>query len=132
VPLRKWFRLVPARERAQLRLVCFPHAGGSASFFRPWGMHLPDTVEFAAACYPGREDRINEPLPEHIDDLAVPLAMACACLPDLPTVFFGHSMGASVACETGHFYLSDDTAGLVHHVMARVSPTGRRDSVAIG
>jgi pyochelin biosynthetic protein PchC len=100
VPLRNWFRLVPARERARLRLVCFPHAGGSASFFRSWGRYLPDTVELAAVCYPGREDRICDPLPERMEDLAAPLAAACASLPDLPTVFFGHSMGASVAYET--------------------------------
>lgn len=95
-----WFRFIPAREQARLRLVCFPHAGGSASFFRSWGLYLPDSVELAAVCYPGREDRICDPLPERMEDLAVPLAAACACLPDLPTVFFGHSMGASVAYET--------------------------------
>jgi pyochelin biosynthetic protein PchC len=57
-------------------------------------------VELAAVCYPGREDRIRDPLPERMEDLAAPLAAACASLPDLPTVFFGHSMGASVAYET--------------------------------
>jgi pyochelin biosynthetic protein PchC len=100
VPLRNWFRLVPARERARQRLVCFPHAGGSASFFRSWGSYLPDTVELAAVCYPGREDRICDPLPECMEELAAPLAAACASLADLPTVFFGHSMGASIAYET--------------------------------
>ena len=100
MPLRNWFRLVPARERARLRLVCFPHAGGSASFFRSWASHLPDTVELAAVCYPGREDRICDPLPECMEELAAPLAAACASLADLPTVFFGHSMGASIAYET--------------------------------
>lgn len=95
-----WIRLVPARGKPQLRFVCFPHAGGSASFFRPWATHLPDGVELAAACYPGREDRIGDPPAEFMADLAAPLAAASASLPGLPTVFFGHSMGASVAYET--------------------------------
>lgn len=127
MPLRKWFRLVPARELVRLRLVCFPHAGGSASFFRSWGTYLPETVEFAAVCYPGREDRINDPLPERMEDLTVPLAMACACLPDVPTVFFGHSMGASVAYETAVRLERDygmDLAALC--VSGRGAPGGQR------
>jgi pyochelin biosynthetic protein PchC len=63
-------------------------------------MYLPDSVELAAVCYPGREDRICDPLPERMEDLAGPLAAACSYLTELPTVFFGHSMGASVAYET--------------------------------
>jgi pyochelin biosynthetic protein PchC len=95
-----WLRLVPARREPRLRFVCFPHAGGSASFFRSWAGHLPDGVELAAACYPGREDRIADPLPRRMADLAGPLATACARLPELPMVCFGHSMAASVAYET--------------------------------
>jgi pyochelin biosynthesis protein PchC len=98
--LDNWIRLVPARRQPQLRFVGFPHAGGSASFFRSWATHLPDGVELAAACYPGREDRMGEPLPTRMADLAAPLAVASANLPDRPMVFFGHSMGASVAYET--------------------------------
>jgi surfactin synthase thioesterase subunit len=51
-------------------------------------------------CYPGREDRISDPLAERMEDLAGPLAAACAQLPAAPMAFFGHSMGASVAYET--------------------------------
>ena len=96
----KWFRFLRTTKTKHLRLVCFPHAGGSASFFRSWAEHLPDTVELAAVCYPGREDRISDPLAERMEDLAGPLAAACARLPAAPMAFFGHSMGASVAYET--------------------------------
>jgi pyochelin biosynthesis protein PchC len=100
VSLRSWFRLLPARQQPRLRLVCFPHAGGSASFFRSWATHLPGAVELAAVCYPGHEGRIQDPLAEHMKDLAGPLAEACERLPAVPTAFFGHSMGAMVAYET--------------------------------
>jgi pyochelin biosynthetic protein PchC len=96
----KWFRFIRTSQKKLLRLVCFPHAGGSASFFRSWAGYLPDTVELAAVCYPGREDRICDPLAECMEDLAGPLAAACAQLPAAPMAFFGHSMGASVAYET--------------------------------
>jgi surfactin synthase thioesterase subunit len=51
-------------------------------------------------CYPGREGRFTDPLAEYMEDLSGPLAAAFGCLPGLPTAFFGHSMGASVAYET--------------------------------
>jgi surfactin synthase thioesterase subunit len=127
VPLRNWFRVVPARERARLRLVCFPHAGGSASFFRSWARYLPDTVELAAVCYPGREDRICDPLPERMEDLAAPLDE------DLDERSVGAWAALTRACFTlrampgGHFYLSDDTAGLVHDLMVQVGPAELRD-----
>jgi pyochelin biosynthetic protein PchC len=109
---RSWFQLLPARQQARLRLVCFPHAGGSAGFFRSWATHLPGSVELAAVCYPGRESRIKDPLAEYMEDLARPLADACQRLPGLPMAFFGHSMGASVAYETALRLERDHGIGL--------------------
>ncbi|MGV8475897.1 thioesterase domain-containing protein, partial [Pseudomonas aeruginosa] len=36
------FRLTPM---PRLRLACFPHAGGSASFFRSWSERLPPDID---------------------------------------------------------------------------------------
>ncbi|MFF0740408.1 thioesterase II family protein [Streptomyces sp. NPDC004111] len=95
----QWFRVIRGGRTPGLRLVCFPHAGGSASFFRSWAQLLPDDVELLAVRYPGREDRIFEPPVEHMEELADSLAEACASLGGGPLAFFGHSMGASVAYE---------------------------------
>lgn len=39
------FRLTPM---PRLRLACFPHAGGSASFFRSWSERLPPDIDLLA------------------------------------------------------------------------------------
>ncbi|MFI9324907.1 thioesterase II family protein [Kitasatospora aureofaciens] len=83
-----------------LRLVCFPHAGGSASFFRSWAAHLDPSVELLAVQYPGRENRFHEPLVPDLATLAEAAAEHLRPLPPLPTVLFGHSMGAAVAYES--------------------------------
>jgi surfactin synthase thioesterase subunit/glycosyltransferase involved in cell wall biosynthesis len=97
--------LVPAlpmggTETSRFRLFCFPHAGGSASFFRSWREPLKDIGELAPVQYPGRENR-------RADAFAISMAdLVQKILADLrPFVsagdyaFFGHSMGAIVAFE---------------------------------
>ncbi len=61
------FRLTPM---PRLRLACFPHAGGSASFFRSWSERLPPGIDLLALQYPGREDRFNEAPATRLEDLA--------------------------------------------------------------
>ncbi|GAA1920367.1 thioesterase II family protein [Streptantibioticus ferralitis] len=81
------------------QLVCFPYAGGGASFYRPWRDELPPDVDLLAVQYPGREERIDDPLIDDMDELADLLAAELAPLLDLPFTFFGHSMGAAVGYE---------------------------------
>jgi pyochelin biosynthetic protein PchC len=82
-----------------LRLVCLPHAGGNASFFRTWAEQLPSTFELLAVRYPDREDRLLEPEAERLDELADRIAGALVPYVDVPVALFGHSMGAAVAYE---------------------------------
>ncbi|MFE2146973.1 thioesterase II family protein [Streptomyces sp. NPDC059456] len=81
------------------RLICFPHAGGSASFFRDWGHRIPG-VEVYAVRYPGRAERLAEPVATDLRALARAVADAVAPLADRPLALFGHSMGAPIALET--------------------------------
>ena len=87
------------RPLAEGRLICFPHAGGAASFYLPWTRLVPAAVELVAIQYAGREDRIAEPTHEDMDGLVDDLATAVEPLLDRPAVLFGHSLGASVAYE---------------------------------
>ncbi|MCG8914452.1 alpha/beta fold hydrolase [Actinokineospora sp. PR83] len=95
----EWTRVFDPRPGARVRLVCFPHAGGSAAAFGQWHRLLPDNVEVVAVQYPGRADRFDEPLEPDLDALADRLAAALGPAVDHSTVFFGHSLGATVAFE---------------------------------
>ena len=97
-----WLRWPVRRPAADLRLVCFPHAGGGASAFWRWPRLLPPQVEVLAVQYPGRQDRFAEDYPETLTGMADPIAAELAALLDGqpgPVAFFGHSMGALVAFE---------------------------------
>ena len=61
---------------------------------------MPGGVELIAIQYPGREDRIGEPLVDDMDILVAEIAADLAPFTDRPYVVFGHSMGSSVAFET--------------------------------
>ncbi|HEX4833474.1 MAG TPA: alpha/beta fold hydrolase [Trebonia sp.] len=96
-----WLRRIGAsRDRDAVRLVCFPHAGGAASFFSGWDARLPG-VEVHAVRYPGRAERIGEPCATDLRALAgnIARAIAGARWPG-PVALFGHSLGAMVALET--------------------------------
>lgn len=84
---------------ARLRLLCLPYAGGSAVAFHPWGACLPDDVELWSAQYRGRGYRLREMPYCHMNDVLDELEVAMAPLLDVPTVIFGHSMGAVLAFE---------------------------------
>jgi pyochelin biosynthesis protein PchC len=94
-----WLRRPPGRPPGSRRVVCFPHVGGGASFFRSWHDGLPPGVELLAVQYPGREDRTREPFIDDMDRMADAVTDALAgCLGE-PLVLFGHSMGAAIAYE---------------------------------
>ncbi|MBL1097954.1 thioesterase II family protein [Streptomyces coffeae] len=94
-----WLRRFHPTPNAPVRLVCFPHAGGSASFYFPVSAALENDCDVATLQYPGRQDRRTEPNLDDIGVLADRIAPVVAPLFDRPVVFFGHSMGAIIAFE---------------------------------
>ncbi|GAA3734274.1 thioesterase II family protein [Salinactinospora qingdaonensis] len=102
-----WLRCYRPRPAARLRLVCFPHAGGSAAFYRDWARRMPESVELAAVQYPGRLDRLHEPPPASIDELVTAVTSALRADPHRPIALFGHSLGAVIAHEVA-VRLSED------------------------
>lgn len=89
-------RLGPPR----LRLLCLPHAGGSATFFFPLSAGLHPETEVLAVQYPGRQDRRKEPALRSIEDLAYAVTAEIADEGAAPLALFGHSTGAILAFET--------------------------------
>ncbi|ANN21610.1 hypothetical protein SD37_07290 [Amycolatopsis orientalis] len=115
-----WLHRWRPRPRAGTRLVCFPHAGGSAAFFAPWSTKLPAEIDVAAVRYPGRADRLAEPPLTSMSTLVDEIARALEPLADRPTVLFGHSLGALVAYEVARELTRRDVPP------ARLIVSGRR------
>lgn len=96
----RWIRCFHENSGSPVRLVCFPHAGGSASYYFPFSRMLLTDVETLVVQYPGRQDRRDEPLIDSIPVLADRIAEALLPhLDDRPFAFFGHSMGAVLGYE---------------------------------
>ncbi|WP_367127525.1 thioesterase II family protein [Saccharothrix sp. HUAS TT1] len=94
-----WLRRYHPGGHSPVRLVCFPHAGGSASFYHPLSARFAPGADVLAVQYPGRQDRRREPCLDDIGTLADRVVAELAALAPRPTVFFGHSMGAVLAFE---------------------------------
>ena len=99
---------------ARLRLICFAYAGGSAASFLDWAPELPPEVSLCAVQLPGRGMRFHEPALSEMAPIVRELSAVLAAEDDLPTVFFGHSLGCLLAFEV--------TRALVQ----RGAPTPRR------
>lgn len=94
-----WIRRFHPGSAAPVRLVCFPHAGGSASYYFPVSKALSSVADVQVLQYPGRQDRRVTPFIEDMDELADAVTAVLRGQLDLPLVLFGHSMGATLAFE---------------------------------
>ncbi len=95
---RRWLRGIDSGAGPP-RIVCYPHSGGSASYFRQWQHCAPPDVAVLAVQYPGRHDRLAEPFARSVQEMADAVAAEIA-EDSAAVVLFGHSMGAAVAFET--------------------------------
>ncbi len=94
-----------------LTIFCFHHAGGAASSLALLGRDLLQVAEVVLMQQPGREARIGDPAPTHIDEAAQD---ALGCIRNRHGlsgryILFGHSMGGLVAhrvaeliCDAGY------------------------------
>ncbi|GLY44345.1 oleoyl-ACP hydrolase [Amycolatopsis sp. NBRC 101858] len=122
-----WFRRFAASPEAKARLVCLPHAGGSAPFYFPVAKALAPDVEVLAVQYPGRQDRRHEPFLTSIDAMADRVAELLVKHTDRPLALFGHSMGAMVAYETARRLERAGAEVAALFVSGRRAPSRTRD-----
>ncbi|MFI6096965.1 thioesterase II family protein [Lentzea sp. NPDC051213] len=115
-----WVRRYHRTSQAVSRLVCFPHAGGSASKYFALSAALSPQVDVIAIQYPGRQERRGEPFVDDIGLLADRIHEALRDEDELPLTFFGHSMGAVVAFEVARRFEAEGRE------LARLFASGRR------
>ncbi|MER7757403.1 alpha/beta fold hydrolase [Kitasatospora sp. NPDC097643] len=123
-----WIRRFHQAPDAPVRLLCLPHAGGSASFYFPVSAALSPGIEVLAVQYPGRQDRRSEPSIGTVAELADRIHRVVAPVEDdRPLALFGHSMGAVLGFELARRLEADGRAPAVLFASGRRGPATHRD-----
>lgn len=97
----KWLICLCPQRNPVMRLLCLPFAGGGASTFQEWPIHLPTSVEVWAVQLPGRGSRFAESPVRNFDIVVAAIGDNLAQLSywEIPYAIFGHSMGALIGFE---------------------------------
>ncbi|MFJ9697874.1 thioesterase II family protein [Kitasatospora sp. NPDC101183] len=125
----RWIRRFRARDDTAVRLVCFPHAGGSAGTYRPWAEALAPGVEVLAVQYPGRQDRHREPGVGNLHELAdLVTPVLRSAVAGSRFALFGHSLGAALAFEVARRLAGDERPELLVVSGRRAPSQPRREA----
>ena len=98
-----WLPYSALNPGANLRMFCFPYAGGGASVFHAWSGALTPRVEVCPVQLPGREHWMKQRPFTSLPELVRSVFDALVPHMDAPFVLFGHSMGALLAFELVRF-----------------------------
>lgn len=104
LPTNSWFAFVKPNPTADLRLFCFPYAGGSAMTYRTWSDLLPRNIEVYPIELPGRGSRLREQPYKSMTPLVHDLGQALKPYLEKPYAFWGHSMGALIGFELARLF----------------------------
>ena len=95
-----WIVVTRPNPAANVRLFCFPFAGGGSAVYRLWNDRIGPSIEVIAVEPPGRLARIDEAPVSNVHDFAAQAAEAMTPLLDRPFALFGHCLGGLTMYET--------------------------------
>ncbi len=113
---------------AELSLVCFAHAGGGSSRFRPWPRSLNGCANIYAALLPGREGKLLEVPMSSVNAVAVQVVRELSASPGRGIALAGISFGALIAFEVASLLAGRGSAPQALFVASQRGP--RRDGEA--
>jgi surfactin synthase thioesterase subunit len=121
-----WLRALRAAPNAQTVLVCFPPGGGSAGAYRALAQQIGQDAAVYAVQYPGRQDRLGDPLVPDLAELAEHTTADLLSWGPVPNLaLFGHSMGATVAFEVARRLQRNGRDPVQLFVSGRIAPDAR-------
>ena len=121
-----WLRALRAAPNAHTVVVCFPPGGGSAGAYRALAQQVGQGIAVYAVQYPGRQDRLGDPLVPDLTELAEHVTadlLGWGAVPSL--ALFGHSMGATVAFEVARRLQREGRDPVQLFVSGRIAPDAR-------
>ncbi|PYG85689.1 surfactin synthase thioesterase subunit [Ruminiclostridium sufflavum DSM 19573] len=113
----------------KIRLLCFPHAGGSAATYNRWKKYLDSSIEVVPVELAGRGSRMKDcfydSMPEAIDDVC---SIISPLIKNCDYAVYGHSMGTIIAFELCHRLMEEGRREPLHlFVSGRYPPNIKRD-----
>ncbi|NEQ33790.1 MAG: thioesterase [Leptolyngbya sp. SIO4C5] len=99
-----WIVRPRPNPQAQLRLFCFPYAGGGPTAFQSWIFQLPAEIEVCLVQLPGREGRLAQAPFIRMAPLIHALSSALLPLGDRPFALWGKHLGALIAFELARYW----------------------------
>ncbi|WDE09214.1 thioesterase [Thalassomonas viridans] len=121
MPENKWLVIPKPNPNADIKLICFPYAGGSSASYLPWLSQLPTNVELIMVQLPGRGSRVFEDAFDEMEPLVKQLLKFLPAVLNKPYILFGHSLGSRIAFE-----LALKLKEMAHHLPAHFIASGSR------